>query len=43
MKDTISENKKKLVNLPSVASNSEMSSAIIDGSSNQLGNNIAQN
>ena len=34
---------KKLVNLPSVASNSEMSSAIIDGSSNQLGNNIAQN
>ena len=33
---------KKLVNLPSIASNSKMSSARNDGSSNQLGNNISQ-
>lgn len=33
---------KKLANLPSVASNSEMSSAMIDGSSNQSNNNIPQ-
>lgn len=33
---------KKLANLPSVASNSEMSSAMIDGSSNQSNDNIPQ-
>lgn len=34
---------KKLVGLPSVASNSSMSSAMFDGSSNQLNKNIPQN
>lgn len=34
---------KKLVDLPSVASNSSMSSAMFDGSSNQLNKNIPQN